>query len=138
MGLETGNSLVEADRVDMARDLHAEGRAASWCCRAGAVVAQKLEAGAPTRAVPRDPIPAGWAMFDIDPATEADFARRIIAAGTVVWNGPMGVFETPPFDHGTLAVARAMADATGAGRDHGRRRRRLGGRRGRGGTRATR
>jgi phosphoglycerate kinase len=81
----------------------------------GAVIAQRLEAGVPTRAVMRDQIPAGWAMFDVDPATEADFARRIQAAGTVVWNGPMGVFETPPFDHGTLAVARAMAAATARG-----------------------
>ena len=54
-------------------------------------------------------------MFDIDPKTEQDFASRIGAAGTVVWNGPMGVFETPPFDHGTLAVAHALADATGRG-----------------------
>jgi phosphoglycerate kinase len=81
----------------------------------GAVIAQKLEAGVPTRAVPRDQIPAGWAMFDVDPATEEDFARRIGAAGTVVWNGPMGVFETPPFDHGTLAVAHALAAATARG-----------------------
>ena len=54
-------------------------------------------------------------MFDIDQATEALFARHIGAAGTVVWNGPMGVFETPPFDHGTVAVAQAMASATAAG-----------------------
>ena len=114
MGLETGNSLVEAERVDMARDLMQKaGR--KLVLPGGAVIAQKLEAGAATRAVPRDAIPAGWAMFDVDPATEADFARRITAAGTVVWNGPMGVFETPPFDHGTLAVARAMAAATDRG-----------------------
>jgi phosphoglycerate kinase len=65
--------------------------------------------------VPRDRIPDGWAVYDIDPATEKDFAARIERAGTVVWNGPMGVFETPPFDHGTMAIARAMAAATGAG-----------------------
>ncbi|HEU4763962.1 MAG TPA: phosphoglycerate kinase, partial [Gemmatimonadales bacterium] len=81
----------------------------------GAVVAEKLEAGAPTRTVARDAIPAGWAMFDIDAATERDFAARITAAGTVVWNGPMGVFETPPFDHGTRAVAEAMAAASAKG-----------------------
>ena len=63
----------------------------------------------------RDAIPPGWAVYDIDPATESDFAGRIGQAGTVVWNGPMGVFETPPFDHGTLAIARAMAEATGRG-----------------------
>jgi phosphoglycerate kinase len=114
MGLETGNSLVEAERVAMARDLMQKA-GKKLVLPGGAVIAQKLEAGALTRAVKRDEIPAGWAMFDIDPETEGDFARRIIGAGTVVWNGPMGVFETPPFDHGTLAVARAMAAATARG-----------------------
>jgi phosphoglycerate kinase len=114
MGLETGRSLVEAERVAMARDLMQKA-GMKLVLPGGAVIAQKLEAGALTRAVKRDEIPAGWAMFDIDPETEGDFARRIIGAGTVVWNGPMGVFETPPFDHGTLAVARAMAAATARG-----------------------
>ena len=114
MGLETGNSLVEAERVDMARDLMQKA-GKKLVLPSGAVIAQKLEVGVPTRAVPRDQIPAGWAMFDIDPATEGDFAKRIVGAGTVVWNGPMGVFETPPFDHGTLAVANAMAAATAKG-----------------------
>jgi phosphoglycerate kinase len=114
MGLEVGTSLVEADRVALAADL-LERAAGRLILPGGAIVAEKLEAGARTHVVPRDAIPAGWAMFDIDPATEADFARRILAAGTVLWNGPMGVFETPPFDHGTLAVARAMADASGKG-----------------------
>ncbi|HXW97249.1 MAG TPA: phosphoglycerate kinase [Gemmatimonadales bacterium] len=114
MGLETGNSLVEEDRVDMARRLM-EKAGSKLVLPRGAVIAQKLEAGAATRTVPREQIPAGWAMFDISPDSEEDFARRISAAGTVVWNGPMGVFETPPFDHGTLAVARAMAAATAHG-----------------------
>jgi phosphoglycerate kinase len=98
----------------MARDLMQKA-GTKLVLPSGAVIAQKLEVGVPTRSVPRDQIPAGWAMFDVDPATEVDFARRIQAAGTVVWNGPMGVFETPPFDHGTLAVARAMAAATARG-----------------------
>jgi phosphoglycerate kinase len=114
MGLEVGTSLVEADRVALAADL-LERAGDRLVLPGGAVVAERLEAAAPVRTVSRDAIPAGWAMFDIDPATEADFARRILAAGTVLWNGPMGVFETPPFDHGTLAVARAMADASGKG-----------------------
>jgi phosphoglycerate kinase len=114
MGLETGNSLVEEDRLDLARQLMAKA-GQKLVLPSGAVIAQKLESGAETRAVARDAIPAGWAVYDIDPATERDFAARIGAAGTVVWNGPMGVFETPPFDRGTLAVARAMADATGRG-----------------------
>ena len=114
MGLEVGNSLVEDDRVEMAAALL--GRAGGkLVLPVGAVVAQKLEGAAETRTVPRDAIPAGWAMFDIDPRSEREFAARITAAGTVIWNGPMGVFETPPFDHGTMAVAEAMARATDAG-----------------------
>jgi phosphoglycerate kinase len=114
MGLETGTSLVEEDRIDMARELMAKA-GEKLVLPAGGVIAQKLEAGATAKAVPRDAVPPGWAVFDIDPATERAFGERIAGAGTVVWNGPMGVFETPPFDHGTLAVARAMADATGRG-----------------------
>jgi phosphoglycerate kinase len=114
MGLETGTSLVEEDRLDMARQLMAKA-GDKLVLPGGAVIAQRLEPGAETRAVPRDAIPPGWAMYDIDPATERAFAERIRGAKTVVWNGPMGVFETPPFDHGTLAVAHAMAEATARG-----------------------
>ena len=114
MGLETGKSLVEADRVEMARGLIARA-GAKLVLPTGAVIAERLEAGAPTRSVSRDAIPPGWAVYDIDATTEAEFGRRIAGAGTVVWNGPMGVFETPPFDHGTFAMARALADATGRG-----------------------
>jgi phosphoglycerate kinase len=114
MGLETGTSLVEEDRLELARQLVAKA-GAKLVLPSGAVIAQKLDAGAATRDVKRDAIPAGWAVYDIDPATERDFESRIGTAGTVVWNGPMGVFETPPFDHGTLAVAHAMADATAKG-----------------------
>jgi phosphoglycerate kinase len=114
MGLETGKSLVEEDRLDLARQLMSKA-GGKLVLPAGAVIAQKLESGTDTRSVTREAIPAGWAVFDIDPSTERDFAGRIATAGTVFWNGPMGVFETAPFDHGTLAVARAMADATGKG-----------------------
>jgi phosphoglycerate kinase len=111
MGLETGKSLIEPDRIELARRLLADS-GAKLVLPTGAVVARELRAGAETRTVPRDRIPDGWAVYDIDPATEQDFAAKIERAGTVVWNGPMGVFETPPFDHGTMAVARAMAAAT--------------------------
>ncbi|MGE0354979.1 MAG: phosphoglycerate kinase [Gemmatimonadales bacterium] len=114
MGYETGNSLVETDRVDMARDL-LEKAGGKLILPSGAVIAQELKEGAETLAVKREAIPAGWAMYDIDPATEKEFGKRITEAGTVVWNGPMGVFETPPFDHGTRAVAEAMARATEGG-----------------------
>jgi phosphoglycerate kinase len=114
MGLETGNSLIEPDRIELARRLLADS-GGKLVLPSGAVVARELKAGAETRTVLRDRIPDGWAVYDIDPATEKDFAARIERAGTVVWNGPMGVFEMPPFDHGTMAIARAMAAATGNG-----------------------
>ena len=114
MGLETGASLVEADRVDLARQLM-EKAGGKLVLPAGGVVARELRGDAEIRVVTRDAVPPGWAVYDIDPVTERDFATRIGSAGTIVWNGPMGVFETPPFDHGTLAVARAMAAATDRG-----------------------
>ncbi|HEY7505316.1 MAG TPA: phosphoglycerate kinase [Gemmatimonadales bacterium] len=114
MGLETGSSLIEPDKIELARQLLA-GAGDKLVVPLGGVVGRELKAGTETRTVQRDRIPEGWAVFDIDPRTEADFASRIEGAGTVVWNGPMGVFETPPFDHGTMAIARAMAAATGKG-----------------------
>ena len=114
MGLEVGTSLVEPDRVPTARDLLA-GANEKLVLPGGAVIAERLEVDAATREVPRDAIPAGWAMYDIDQGTLQDYGHTIAAAGTVLWNGPMGVFETPPFDHGTLGVARAMAAATSRG-----------------------
>ena len=114
MGLETGNSLIEPDRIELARRLLADS-GDKLVLPAGAVVARALDANVERRTVQRDRIPEGWAVYDIDLATEKDFASRIEGAGTVIWNGPMGVFETPPFDHGTIAVAHAMAAATSRG-----------------------
>ena len=114
MGLETGNSLVEPDRLDLARELMQKA-GNKLVLPEGGVVARELSPNAETRVVRRDAIPQGWAVYDIDPATEKRFGASIEKAGTVVWNGPMGVFETPPFDHGTLAVARSMAQATANG-----------------------
>lgn len=114
MGLETGTSLVEEDRVPMARDL-LEKAGRKLVLPSGAVIAQQLAPGVETRVVPRDGILPGWAMYDISPDTEQDYRSQIEIAGTVVWNGPMGVFETPPFDRGTLAIAHAMAAATDRG-----------------------
>jgi phosphoglycerate kinase len=114
MGLETGTSLVEADRVAMAADLLARA-GDKLVLPVDARIGQELKAGAASRTVAREAIPAGWAMFDVGPETVTLFASHIARAGTVVWNGPMGVFETPPFDAGTIAVARALAEATGRG-----------------------
>jgi phosphoglycerate kinase len=114
MGLETGTSLVEEDRVGMARTLLDQaGR--KLVLPSGAVVARSLDAGSEARSVKRNAIPAGWAMYDIDDLSAQDFAAVIEPAGTVVWNGPMGVFETRPFDRGTLTIAHAMARATARG-----------------------
>jgi len=114
MGLETGTSLVEEDRVAMAKTL-LEKAGRKLVLPSGAVVAQRLAPDAETRSVKRNEIPPGWAMYDIDALSAQDFAGAIEAAGTVVWNGPMGVFETPPFDAGTLTIAHAMARATARG-----------------------
>ncbi len=114
MGLETGKSLVELDRVELAKDLMQKA-GKKLVLPSGAVIARELAPNVETRTVKRDAIPAEWAVYDIDPETERSFSSTIEQAGTVVWNGPMGVFETPPFDHGTLAIARAMANATGKG-----------------------
>lgn len=120
MGLETGKSLVEEDRVELARTL-LDRAGAKLVLPDDARVAQSLDPfksgarAAPARVVPRDAIPADHAMYDIGDAAAARFAAVIAEAGTVVWNGPMGVFETPPFDTGTQAVARAMAAATRRG-----------------------
>jgi phosphoglycerate kinase len=111
LGLEVGASLIEPDRVEVARDLL--GRAGrKLVLPTGAVVAQRLASDAPTREVAREDVEPGWAVYDIDRGTADAFRDRIVAARTVVWNGPMGVFETPPFDRGTIAVARALAEAT--------------------------
>jgi phosphoglycerate kinase len=114
MGLEVGNSLVEDDRIAMARALIAKA-GDKLVLPTGAVIAEKLSGDAPTQEVPREAIPAGWAMFDIDAGSVAEFASIIEGARTVMWNGPMGVFETPPFDAGTLGVARALARSTANG-----------------------
>jgi phosphoglycerate kinase len=114
MGFETGNSLVEPDRVAMARDL---------LLRAGdklvlpvdAMIAASMDAGNEASAVSREAIPAGQAMFDIGPESVRIYRERVERAKTVLWNGPMGVFEKPPFDAGTRGVAEAMVVATANG-----------------------
>jgi phosphoglycerate kinase len=111
LGLETGKSLVEADRTDMAKGLLDRARMRITLPH-DATVAPSLEQARQAHDVRRDAIPVDEAMFDIGAGTSASFARAIATAKTVLWNGPMGVFETPPFDRGTLAVATAMAEAT--------------------------
>jgi phosphoglycerate kinase len=114
MGLETGKSLVEEERIDLAKTLIEK-----WGSRItlphDAMVAPSIEEAFRAHAVSRDAIPADEAMLDIGPRTGESYARAIASARTVLWNGPMGVFETPPFDAGTRAIAHAMAGATRKG-----------------------
>jgi len=114
MGLETGKSLVETDRVELASELLERARMRLTLPH-DAVVADSLEKPETARVVHRDAIPANAAMFDIGPDSMASFGRAIATAKTVLWNGPMGVFETSPFDKGTRAIAQAMAGATKSG-----------------------
>lgn len=115
MGLETGTSLVEPERVEMAKEIF--GRAGDkLVLPVDASVAPALDQGARSaRDVPRDRIPRDQAMFDIGAQSTATFTDIVSNGRTIVWNGPMGVFETPPFDKGTLGVANAMALATDRG-----------------------
>ena len=114
MGVETGKSLVEPDRVEMARDL-LKRAGEKLVLPTDAVVAPALTDRENAHEVSRDAIPASEAMFDIGRRSEHAFGEIISGAATVVWNGPMGVFETPPFDRGTRAVAQALVGATNRG-----------------------
>jgi phosphoglycerate kinase len=114
IGFSVGGSLVERDKEDVAKAIIAKAGAKLILPR-GAVVAPSLERAAERREVPNDRIPADCAIFDIDQATRLDYRARIVQAKTVFWNGPMGVFETPPFDEGTRAIAEAMVEAAKRG-----------------------
>jgi phosphoglycerate kinase len=114
LGLEVGKSLVEDDRVQMARELM--DRAGDRLvlpvdCRVG----DRIAADAEVRTVPRDAVGTEDLIADIGPDTERLYRELILEARTVLWNGPMGVFEMEPFAPGTVAVAHAVADATDAG-----------------------
>ena len=110
IGFQVGGSLVERDKEDVAKRLLAKAGAKLILPR-GAVVAPSLARAAERRDAPADRIPADCAIFDIDMATRHDFRARIVKAKTIFWNGPMGVFETPPFDEGTRAIAEALVEA---------------------------
>lgn len=112
-GHEVGTSLLEADQIETVRGFidRAADQGVELLLPVDVVVADAFDAAATTQVVTADAIPAGWMGLDIGPRTQELFASRIADAGTVVWNGPMGVFEMAPFAGGTLAVARAMADS---------------------------
>lgn len=112
-GMSVGRSLVEPDLFDTARELL---RTAGNKLRlpVDSVAAERIGSDAPTQVCTQS-IPAGWMGLDIGPATIAAYGDALATAKTVVWNGPMGVFETSPFDKGTLAIAQTLANATHKG-----------------------
>jgi phosphoglycerate kinase len=114
-GVGTGRSLLEADRVELARSIleTARARGVELLLPADHVVAREIAEGAEIRVTDGDAVPEGWMGLDIGPRTRELFARSLAGSRTVVWNGPMGVFETSAFAEGTFAVARAVADCAG-------------------------
>jgi phosphoglycerate kinase len=110
-GLAIGASLAERDKIDVARDFLKAAEAAGRDVHlpVDVLVAERVEAGSPTRVAAASSVPSGWAIVDIGPETAAEFANVAAGAGTVVWNGPMGVFEIPEFAEGTRRIAQALA-----------------------------
>jgi len=116
-GAEIGRSLQEADMHATARDILAEaGRAGcEVVLPADAVVAREFKPNPATEIVPARQIPADAMMLDVGPATVESLRERLPDIRTLVWNGPLGAFETPPFDKATVALAHAVGDATARG-----------------------
>jgi phosphoglycerate kinase len=112
-GMEVGASLLEADKLGLAREVldAARAKGVTFILPMDHVIAQKVAADAETRTADSTAIPAGWMGLDIGPKARQAFATAIRGAKTVVWNGPMGVFEMAPFREGTFAVARAIAES---------------------------
>ncbi len=114
-GKEIGNSILEADKVDMAKDLLSKSNDGKLLLPVDCVMADKFDNNAARKESSVDTISVGWTGMDIGPKTIAAFQSEIVKAKTVVWNGPMGVFEMPSFASGTRAVADALVSATGKG-----------------------
>lgn len=116
-GLPIGKSLVEDDKLDLARKILADAKQKNFrlLLPVDHVIAPEFKATAPATTVDISATPADQMGLDIGPKTAAVFASEISRAKTIVWNGPMGVFEMPAFANGTLEVARAVAAATSAG-----------------------
>jgi phosphoglycerate kinase len=116
-GESVGKSLVEEDKIALAKDLlqQAENRKVKLLLPTDHVIADRVEAGAVSKIIGEgEPIPANMMALDIGPQTIETFSEAVVGARTIVWNGPMGVFELPPFAKGTFKIAEAVADNPGA------------------------
>ncbi len=113
LGYSTGTSICELDKVELAKDIMAKAKdkGVNFLIPEDTVVAQEYKADAEFKTVPSDKIEDDWMGLDIGPKTREKFANAVKGAGTVVWNGPMGVSEWENFAAGTIAVAQAVADA---------------------------
>lgn len=113
-GLEVGNSLLDAERIDFCRKVmeQAEAKGVKLLLPVDVVAARNYAADAEHKVVPADQIPADWEGLDIGPKTVELFSAAIKSAATVVWNGPMGVFEWEAFANGTRQIAQALADSS--------------------------
>ena len=116
-GLPVGNSLVEADKRDLARKLIADAKERNFrlLLPTDHVLGAEFKADAKTQTTSVNATPDGWMGLDIGPQTVAKYSVELSKAKTIVWNGPMGVFEMPAFAQGTLEIARAVAAATEGG-----------------------
>jgi len=113
LGFSTGTSICEEDKLDLARELMAKAKAkgVNFMIPVDNVIAREYAEDSVFMRVPSDSIPDGWMGLDIGHITEELFAKSMIGAGTVIWNGPMGVSEWENFASGTRAVAKAVADS---------------------------
>ena len=110
-GYTMGSSLVEEDALDTAKELLATG-GDKLCLPVDMVIADKFAADANTKTLPIGDVEEGWSILDVGPETVKEFSAMVASAGTVVWNGPMGVFEMAPFAKGTFGLAKAVANSS--------------------------
>jgi len=111
-GFQVGKSLVEEDQIGLSLSLLEEARGKiTFFLPSDHVAAERMDIQAKRKVVKNDKIPPGWVCLDIGPETVKTFSKEIQSAKTIVWNGPMGVFELEPFSHGTFAIAKAIANS---------------------------
>jgi len=112
-GFEVGKSLVEENQIELSlRLLEGAKKRVKFLLPLDHVAAERMDAQAKREIVKGNQIPSGWVCLDIGPETVKTFSEEIQSAKTIVWNGPMGVFEMEPFSHGTFAIARAIASSS--------------------------